>query len=176
MTLTNMWEGLTRADVRFVVIGGIAGVAHGSTRRTDDLDICYDPSTSNVQRLVGLLNAWHAHLRLPHEDGAKLPFVIDGRTFRDTPILTLQTNLGNLDLLDRVAGVGDYEAVAANSQLVNVGPIELRVLTLEALIAAKRATGRPRDQEHLIELRALQALKQQEAKAPPARRRPPRSR
>ena len=174
MTLTKMWAGLAQAGVRFVVIGGIAGVAHGSTRRTDDLDVCYDPSADNVKRLAGLLNAWHAHLRLPNEDGATLPFVIDARTFRDTPILTLQTDLGNLDLLDRVAGVGDYDAVTANSESVRVGPVEMRVLTLEALIAAKVATGRPRDREHLIELRALQALKRLQAKGPPARPRPKR--
>lgn len=37
----------------------------------------------------------------------------------------------------------------------------IHVLTLEGLIVAKRATGRPRDQEHLLELEALLDLRRQ---------------
>jgi hypothetical protein len=42
-----------------------------------------------------------------------------------------------------------------------VGETEFRVLSLPALVAAKRAAGRPKDREHLIELEALARLKQQ---------------
>lgn len=159
MNLVAMWEGLARAGVRFVAIGGVAGNAHGSARVTNDLDVCYDAATDNTERLVRLLNAWHARLCVAREPDARLPFVIDRRTFRDAPALTLETDHGRLDLLPVVTGVGDYHACLAASELMQVGGVELRVLSLDALIRAKRAAGRPRDLEHLIELEALRALR-----------------
>lgn len=174
MTLLEMWEGLAKAGVRFVILGGVAMRAHGSARVTFDLDICYDTAPDNIEKLVRILNAWKARLRLEHDDGARLPFIIDARTFRDSPVLTLQTNLGKLDLMDRIAGVGDYHAAVLASDPQQFGSVELRILTLEALIAAKRATGRKRDQEHLIELEAIRALEQLQAKSPPTRSRPRR--
>jgi len=51
-----MIEGLTTASVEFVVIGGVAARAHGSTRVTEDLDICYETEPENVDRLAALLD------------------------------------------------------------------------------------------------------------------------
>ncbi len=171
-----MWEGLVRANVRFVVIGGVAATAQGSARITEDLDICYDPAPENAERLARLLNDWNARLYLPREPNAQLPFVIDAKTFRDGPNLTLVTDLGRLDLLGIVTGLGGYAAALSASEGVKVRAVELRVLTLDALIVAKRAAGRQQDHDHLIELEAIRALKQLQAKAPPARPRRRRSR
>jgi hypothetical protein len=55
--------------------------------------------------------------------------------------------------------VGTYEDALAASEKVRIGATEFRSLTLPALIAAKRAAGRPRDHEHLIELEALLAMR-----------------
>ncbi len=167
VSLATMWEALSDGGVRFVVIGGVAGSAHGSARITADLDLCYDTARDNTDRLVVLLNRWHVRLRVAREPGIELPLVIDARTFRDAPTLTLDTDHGPLDLLPDVAGVGDYEACVAASEVHQIGKVKLRVLSLDALIRAKRAAGRPRDLEHLIELEALRVLK-------PARSRGPR--
>jgi predicted nucleotidyltransferase len=154
-----MWEDLTRDKVHFVVIGGVAAITHGSTRDTHDLDICYDPAPDNTARLGRILNAWNARLRLRDGSGADLPFTIDEQTFRDSPVMTLQTDLGWIDLMNQVTGIGDYRACLAASEEVRVGPDRLRVLTLDALIKSKRAAGRRPDLEHLIELEALRVLK-----------------
>src|SRR3989304_2327957 len=138
-----MWEQLAREDVRFVIIGGVAAIAQGSARDTNDLDICYDPAPDNVAKLVKMLNEWNARLRV-----------------RDSPVLTLETDLEWIDLMDQVAGIGDYRACLAASEEIEQGPVRVRVLTLSALIKSKRAAGRKRDQEHLIELEAISALKQ----------------
>ena len=169
MTLVAMWECFVRDGVKFVVIGGVAATVHGSARITDDLDVCYDPAPDNTAKLVRLLNDWHARLHLPREPEARLPFVIDQRTFRDAPALTLITDHGRLDLLAHVTGIGDYAACLAVSEETEVDSVRLRVLTLAALIKAKRAAGRTRDHEHLIELEALHVLKQEQAKPPPRR-------
>jgi hypothetical protein len=89
----------------------------------------------------------------------ELPLVIDARTFRDSPVLTLVTDHGRLDLLPEAAGVSDYAACLAVSEAYQMGEAELRVLSLDALVRAKRAAGRKPDLEHLIELEALRALR-----------------
>ena len=147
---------LVAAGVRFVVVGGVAATLHGSARLTNDLDLCYDPAPDNLEALVRLLRGWHAYLR---EVEPGLPFTLDVRALRTTPIMTLVTDLGNLGLLDRVLGLGGYAEVLAASERVQLERIEFRALTLPALIAAKKATGRPKDREQVIELEALLALR-----------------
>ena len=73
--------------------------------------------------------------------------------------MTLTTEKGAIDVLDLIPGVGDYHAAVKNSELVKVGAVEFRSLTLEALIASKRAVKRPKDVEQLIELEAIRELR-----------------
>ena len=147
---------LVASDIRFVVIGGVAATVHGSARFTNDIDLCYDTAPDNVERLVALLIEWRAYLR-GVEPG--LPFILDARTFRTTPLMTLTTTMGAIDVLDQVPGVGDYAKAVAASEQFRIGCTEFRALTLEALIASKKATRRKKDLEHLIELEAIRALR-----------------
>lgn len=156
MSLLDMLTGLVDGEVEFVLVGGFAANAHGSVRVTQDVDVCYDPGPENVRRLAGLLRSWNAYAR-GVEPG--LPFVIDERTFRDVPVMTLVTDHGWLDVMDRVAGVGAYPEVRAASVIVELAGRRLRVLSLEGLIAAKRAAGRKKDRDQLPELEALLELK-----------------
>jgi predicted nucleotidyltransferase len=153
----TMIAALVSRDIRFVVVGGVAATVHGSARFTNDLDICYETSAPNVKRLVELLVEWKAYLR-GVEPG--LPFILDERTFRTTPMITLSTTQGALDLLAEVPGVGDYAEVRSNSETVRVGATEFRALTLEGLIASKKAVRRKKDVEQLIELEAILMLRQ----------------
>lgn len=148
-------RGLNDASVDFVVIGGVAAVAHGSPFQTNDLDVCYRPSSENLVLLARLLKTWNAY---PRGWDAGLPFEMDARTLTTTPVLTLQTSEGQLDLLDKVAGVGGFDEVLADSQSVTALNVQFRVLGLRALIAAKRAAGRGKDLLQLPALEALQAL------------------
>ena len=151
---------LADAGIRFVVIGGLAMRAHGSACLTEDLDICYDQSPDNVRRLAGLLAEWHAYLR-GVEPG--LPFVMDERTFRTTPVMTLITDLGAIDVMDQVAGVGQWDDVLAESEELEWSGTKMRVLSLPGLIKAKRGSGRPKDLAQLPELEALRALRKRGA-------------
>lgn len=152
-------RALVAANVRFVVIGGVAATVQGSARFTNDIDICYDTAPDNVERLAALLKKWKAYLR-GVEPG--LPFIMDARAFRITPVMTLTTEMGAIDVLDVVPGVGDYAAALTASEEVQIGKVEFRSLTLDALIASKRAVMRPKDVEQLIELEALRALRRRD--------------
>lgn len=155
-----MFEAILAAliarGIRFVVIGGVAATVHGSARFTNDIDLCYDTAADNVERLVALLTEWRAYLR-----GVELglPFILDARTFRTTPVMTLTTTMGAIDLLDQVPGVGDFATALGTSEQVRIGTTEFSALTLEALIASKKAVRRKKDLEHVIELEAILALR-----------------
>ena len=151
-----MLQGLSKAGVRFVVVGGVAAAAHGSAHVTNDLDVCYDTAPDNLARLAALLAKWDAYPR-GVEQG--LPFFMDERQLRTTPLMTLTTREGNLDVLDRVAGVGDYAKALEQSVEFEAFEVRFPTLDLPALIKAKRAAGRPKDMAQLPELEALAALR-----------------
>lgn len=157
MILLDMVRRLVEAEVRFVVIGGVAATAHGSPRITEDLDICYDPAVDNRRRLADTLASWDAYLR-GVEPG--LPFVMDERTLRITPVMTLITSRGQIDVMDAVLGVGDFGAVRRESEEVVAAGVRFRVLSLRALIRAKHATGRRKDRDQLPALEALLELRE----------------
>ncbi len=152
MTLIGTVRGLVDAGVHFVIVGGFAAAAHGSARLTDDIDICYDTSPDSILRLSRLLAEWHAY---PRGIEPGLPFLMDAQTLRRAPVQTLTTSQGSLDLMDIVKGVGDYAKCRAASVEATVGDVRFRLLTLPALIRAKRAMGRPKDIDHLVELEAI---------------------
>jgi hypothetical protein len=153
-----MLQGLAGEGVRFVVVGGVAAAAQGSAIVTNDLDICYDSAPDNVRRLAALLEEWQAY---PRGIEAGLPFFMDERTIRTTPLMTLETTHGGIDLLDRVLGVGDYRAALRHSERITAFGVALRILGLDALIRAKRAAGRAKDLAQLPELDALKALRKE---------------
>ena len=156
MSFASMLQGLTAVGIRFAVVGGVAAAAHGSAHVTNDLDICYDSAPDNIARLATLLAEWAAY---PRGVERGLPFFIDERQLRTTPLMTLTTREGNLDVLDRVAGVGDFQDALEHSIEFEAFEVRFPALDLPALIRAKRAAGRPKDIAQLPELEALAALR-----------------
>ncbi len=152
-----MLGGLVSAKVKFVVVGGVAGALHGSERVTNDLDIVYDArDAASMNALAALLAGWQGY---PRGVEAGLPFIMDARTMHAAPLLTLTTREGDVDVMDRIDGVGEYRSVLAHSELVQAFDIEFRILDLPTLIRAKKAAGRPKDLEALLELEVLRELR-----------------
>lgn len=143
---------LATAGVDFIVVGGAAATAHGSARLTLDLDAVYARAPGNLARLVACLAPYH-----PYPRGAPpgLPFRWDTETIARGLNFTLQTDLGPLDLLGEIAGGGRYEDLLPDTVVLKVFGIECRTLSLDRLIAVKRAAGRPRDFEAIAELEAI---------------------
>ena len=145
-------EVLNRGGVRFIVIGGLAAMAHGNTRATYDVDVVYARDRENIRRLVDTLKPYQPYLR-----GAPLglPFSWDEKTVRMGLNFTLVTALGDLDLLGEVAGAGNYELLLPHSEDIVLFGLSCRCATLERLIQMKRAAGRPKDFEVIAELESL---------------------
>jgi len=148
---------LNRAAVEYVVIGGVAMVAHGSARATFDVDVCYNRSKENIEKLCRALERLHPRLRGAPKN---LPFRFDPKTVAAGLNFTLATDSGDLDLLGEVAGLGFYHAVYKSSALRHVGKISCRVLSLDGLYRAKSAAGRDKDLEALKEIKGLKDLKE----------------
>jgi hypothetical protein len=157
---------LGQEGVDAVLIGGLAAVAQGvSNVITNDMDFCYDPTPTNLSRLVRALAPLHPRLRvarLTDEEARMLPFCWDERTLRASPILTLQTDAGPLDLMNAVPGVGSYAEVRAASVALDLYGVRVLILDLPALIASKRAAGRAKDLLALPQIEAALRLRDAE--------------
>lgn len=153
MDLEQLLRLLTEHEVKFIIIGGVAAVIHGSSRLTQDLHVVYQRSPKNIARLAEALAG-----RSPYLRGAPpgLPFQWSSATLRMGLNFTLETNLGDLDLLGEVTGGGRYEDLLAHTIEVEIFDLRCRCLDLEALIRVKRAAGRPKDLEAIAELEAIQ--------------------
>jgi hypothetical protein len=139
--------------VEFVVVGGVAMVLRGSDRTTVDLDVCYSRAAENLKRLAQALAPYHPRLRGAPEG---LPFPWDDLTLRSGLNFTLTTDLGDVDLLGEVTGVGGFAEVSAGASAVELGRIRARVMELDALERSKRAAGRVKD---LLDLAAIAEIR-----------------
>jgi len=151
----SLLERLINSDVEFVIVGGFAGVMHGCTYVTQDIDICCDFSPSNLlalQRSLSDLNP--VHRMTPKRKKLNLTEQTCGQ-FKN---LYLDTKIGQLDCLSFIDGLGDYEQVKKASRIVKVEDIKMRVLSLDALIKAKNAIKRPRDKEAILQLESIKKL------------------
>ena len=139
-------------DVACVIIGGVAATVHGSALLTYDVDVCYDRRKENVARLVAALGPHHPRLRdVPPE----VPFVFDERTVLAGMNFTLTIDLGSIDLIGEVPGLGRYDEVLAHAERMRLFSRQFPVLSLDALITAKKATGRAKDMIAAQELEAI---------------------
>jgi hypothetical protein len=145
-------QALCDAEVHFVVIGGVSATLHGSAQVTYDLDICYARDFANLERLAKALAPFHPR---PREFPEGVPFVWNASTLRNLLVLTLRTQIGEIDLLAEVGGVGSFAEVKAESITVDAFGRNIAILDLPALIRAKKAAGRPKDLSALAELESL---------------------
>lgn len=146
---------LTTGNVQFVLIGGQAMRAHGSAHVTEDTDICYQRTPDNLAALVAALAPVHPYLRgVP----PGLPFRFDVPTLAAGLNFAFDTDYGEIDLLGEVSGVGNYDQVLAQSVERTVFGLTVRILSVDGLIAAKKAAGRNKDHGHLLELIELKKI------------------
>jgi hypothetical protein len=146
---------LRRHEVEFVLIGGFAANLLGSAMITWDVDICYERSTANLERLAAALSELGAELRGVEEP---VPFQLDTRTLAAGESFTFDTRLGPLDILGVPAGTSGYDDLASTAHAFDLGGFEVQVADLQDLIRMKRAAGRPRDLVAIEHLGALADL------------------
>ena len=141
-------------DCRFVLVGGFGSVAWGSSITTRDVDVACDMSPDNLLRVwQALADLDPVHRMTP----LRLPFTEDETRKAGWKDLYLSTRSGQIDLLGEVLGIGPFEECLLRSVPIRLGGTEIRILSLDAMIQAKRAMGRPKDLQTVIELEAIRA-------------------
>lgn len=138
--------------VDFVLVGGLAGLLHGSAYPTFDLDVVYARDRGNVARMTAALREIGVRLRGALAD---LPFVLDERTIENGSNFTFDTRFGPFDILGHADGMPPYEELRANSKVGTIDGIEVRVASIDDLISMKRAANRTKDKLMLEEYVAI---------------------
>ena len=155
-------ERLTKGGVKFVLVGGFAGVVHGCTYVTQDIGICCDFSAANLLALQKALKGLHpVHRMTPRR--LKLKLTADScARFKN---LYLDTDIGQMDCLGSIQGLGNYEDVERSSEIRDLGGgLRIHVLTIGALIKARMASNRPRDKEAALQLEAIKKMQKKNRK------------
>ncbi|HYJ86482.1 MAG TPA: hypothetical protein VEW46_10525 [Pyrinomonadaceae bacterium] len=147
-------ELLGKHAVDCVIIGGVAATLYGSTNLTNDLDVCYSRTAENLERLAKALLSVNAKLRNAPRD---LPSILDAETLRRGVNFTFSTDVGNLDLLGEVRGVGFYEQAISDAIRYELFGYSFPVLEIGKLIVAKRTAGRGKDMIAVVELEAIRS-------------------
>ena len=146
-------ETLVAHDVDFVLIGGLAGMAHGSSYPSYDVDVAYSRHRENLERLAAALTELGATLRGAPPD---IPFLLDAKTIENGANFTFDTHFGALDILSDPEGAPPYDRLVAGAgEPVKFEGVLIRVTSLDHLIAMKEAAGRPHDKQMAMEYRAI---------------------
>jgi predicted nucleotidyltransferase len=153
LRLRELLERLVKAEIRFVLVGGLAVNAWGYLRATRDVDLVPDPDTPNLERLNVLLT----------ELGGRVD--VDGRLLAPSALATflkvgdrtqVVTELGTVDILQGLPQVPRFSELDAEATDVEIEGFVVRVCSYEHLVAMKRASERPRDRDDLEALEASQ--------------------
>ena len=132
---------LARRQVVFIIVGGYALGWHGFVRATGDLDLLYQCTEKNVERLCNALNDFGAP-----------PQLIDPAFLR-RPNAVTQIGVPPLriDLLASISGVSFAHALAGSIE-AHIDETLVRVIGLSELRRNKTATGRDKDKGDLRRL------------------------
>ena len=150
----DMLGPLVDHGVRFVLIGGLGARLRGSPSITNDVDICYERSDDNLERLAAALRDLGALRGAPDD----VPFLLDAKTLRAGDHFTFITRAGSLDVLGTPAGTTGFEALDRKADTVHIRGMAIRVSSIDDLIRMKLAAGRPDD---LVEVEILGALREE---------------
>lgn len=157
-------DALERAGVRYVVAGGIAVNLHGFARFTKDLDLLLDLEPNNALRGMQALAGFGLRPRVAVslEDFADASKREDWFTNRsmlvfqvwhpDDPFCTVDVFIRN---------PVDFEELWMRSVVNQIGSVACRIVSIDDLIAMKRAAGRPQDLRDIESLEQIKRLRQE---------------
>ncbi len=161
--LEQIFEALTRANVRYVVVGGVAVLLQGYARLTADLDLVVALDPANARLAMETLGA------LAYQPRA----AVKAADFADPAIRQTWIEEKGLTVFSlwspRFAGTEvdvfvaeplPFEELLQKASKVALGGVSVAVASIEDLITMKERVGRPKDLEDVRKLRSLLALRE----------------
>lgn len=143
---------LGAAGVEFVVVGGLAAVAHGASRMTIDLDIAAAFTPDNMARLLAALRDVRPRYATRPDLGEVTASPEELARYRN---LYLVTDIGRLDVLGELPPIGGYREATTNAVNVDLMGHPCKILGIDDLIRIKRSIARAKDLEVAAELEAI---------------------
>ena len=138
-------EGLARAGVEFILVGGLAAVVQGAPVTTMVVDIVQSQSPENISRLLEYLSSIDAIHRRP-DDKLIRPQAgdISGKGHA-----LFATRLGPIDVLAVVEGGRAYGDLLGHTVEIEFRNHTIRVLNLEMLVQLKKNSTDHIDRQRL---------------------------
>lgn len=148
--VAELLASLIAANVGFVVVGGLAASAWGVPGRRKDVDVVLDPRPAHLARtaeLVVRLAGYADHGGMRSRSPAAIAIAL-----RNKRRVLLSTNLGHLDVVNRVDGVPSYDTLRRDAVPLSVHGVRVRVCSLAHLQSMKRTADRESDRRDLDQL------------------------
>ena len=120
---------------------------------TRDIDIAYATFAENLERLCEVLNRFDPRVKVSGKPAGGVVTLLPV-FLKHTRIVQLVTSVGEIDILDKIAGFHTYGQIAKHAQTIDLG-FPVRVLGIEGPIRSKRALKRPKDVHDIVELEAI---------------------
>lgn len=158
--LRALLETLLLHKIDFVLVGGFAGVVHGSTMVTQDLDICAAITEESVAQLRSSLRDLHPRHRM--NPTFKPSFIDYPEDLTGLKNIYLETDLGILDIMSELPPVGAFETVKSKAIKISLHGQTCLVIALDDLIRIKESMKRPKDLQAAFELKIIQDRKSRE--------------
>lgn len=152
-SLKNLLNVLIDSDIDFVLIGGFAAVLYGSSQITGDIDICISLEPEQIIKLRKVLAPYHPVHRMTPK---KLSFLEIPESLHGIKNLYIKTDLGTLDILGNLPGVGSPLEISLRAQWVDFFGKKIKIISLPDLIKSKQIVGRPKDLATVLELKVIQ--------------------
>ena len=150
----DLLKSLNSEGVRYVVVGGFATVLHGASSVTFDLDLAVALDGENGTAIICALAPFDP---FPPQFGSSKNFVWDERSLFGV-VMTLMTKAGKIDILRVLPEIDSFEGLLNRSELRQFYELEVRIASIDDLIAMKVAAGRPKDIEHIRQLNARKEI------------------
>ncbi len=150
----KMIRTLSRHRVRFVLIGALAARLHGFPRLTADADITPASDKKNLEHLAAALKDLDARVYTESVPEG-LHFDRSAVALARTSMWNLVTNAGRLDIAFMPSGTKGYEDLAGDAEKFEAFGVHFLAASLDDIIRSKEATGRAKDEDDVVILRAL---------------------
>jgi predicted nucleotidyltransferase len=152
---------LNDANVRYVVVGGIAAVLHGHVRATADIDLVIDLEPTEATKAIRAL-----------VDGGFKPLApVDPLLFanpieregwinnKGMKVFSLHSSTPGPSVDLFVRHPIPFEDLWSRAVSMDLGGVEVKICSIDDLIALKRSAGRPQDLADIEQLARIQEIK-----------------
>lgn len=156
-SVVDIVSALSAAEIRYLIVGGLAVASHGYLRTTKDIDLVVALDRDNATAAFAALAKAGYRPKVPVTAAEFSDVGIRERLIKEKRMIVLQfwrDESPDVDIFVREPF--DFDSEWANARLEHVTPnLQARVVRLETLLKLKRQASRPQD---LADIDALTKL------------------